>query len=433
MSDKKLKILIIAYGNRDREDDGAGWHILAALAARLHLSPPQDPGAWSESADGSVRLLYLFQLLPEMAEDLKAYHQVYFLDAHNSPQLEEIVFEPVEPSTQRSAFTHHMSPAELLDITHTISGSAPKAYLLSVRGYSFSFSPSLSERTAALCAQASRQLFEKLESELGSTFEPHADPASADGALAAISRGIWQYSTGKPGLTQVSKPIIREHTLELAVNGQTWMSFICSPIELEALITGFLWNENIISNRQDITNLQFNDDFSRVEVSLTRPATKPTHFHRTSTGLTVSGTPAVPAIAAEFRISAEDLIARYQEFAGRQALHDQVGGFHSAALSDGQQIRWLVEDLGRHNCIDKLAGWFLLQGQPFPPRVLLLSGRISSEMVLKSQTMGVQILVSRTTATSLAADLASQVGMTLVGYLRRGQFDVYSHPERIIA
>ena len=159
------KILVIAYGNRDRQDDGAGWHILSQVAAQPSLQAPELPGEWTESADGSLRLLYLYQLLPELAEDLIDYGQIIFVDAHNSPELPNLVFEPVSPAWVHSAFTHHLSIGELLAITQTLYARCPAAWLLSVRGYAFEFSQELSPQTQALARQAAEMLCSYLHQE----------------------------------------------------------------------------------------------------------------------------------------------------------------------------------------------------------------------------------------------------------------------------
>lgn len=159
------KTLVIAYGNRDRQDDGAGWHILTQVAAQLSLQAPELPGEWTESADGSLRLLYLYQLLPELAEDLIDYGQIIFVDAHNSPELPNLVFEPVSPAWVHSAFTHHLSIGELLAITQTLYARCPAAWLLSVRGYAFEFSQELSPQTQALARQAAEMLCSYLHQE----------------------------------------------------------------------------------------------------------------------------------------------------------------------------------------------------------------------------------------------------------------------------
>ena len=160
------KTLVIAYGNRDRQDDGAGWHILSQVAAQLSLQAPELPGEWTESADGSLRLLYLYQLLPELAEDLIDYGQIIFVDAHNSPELPNLVFEPVSPAWVHSAFTHHLSIGELLAITQTLYVRCPAAWLLSVRGFEFEFSQVLSSQTGVLVSQAAELLCSHLHQEV---------------------------------------------------------------------------------------------------------------------------------------------------------------------------------------------------------------------------------------------------------------------------
>ena len=157
-----MKTLILAYGNRDREDDGAGWHILDNFCKHFHLPTPQFPGESLEIPEHSLRLFYLFQLLPEMAEDIAGYEQVLFIDAHNSEQLPDLIFEDLQATSGHSAFTHHLAAGELLAICQTLTGSHPKAKMLSVRGFSFQFKQELSARTAQLVKQASQSLLGEL-------------------------------------------------------------------------------------------------------------------------------------------------------------------------------------------------------------------------------------------------------------------------------
>jgi len=158
----QAKTLIIAYGNRDREDDGAGWHILNQLAHRLGLETPEFPGEQVSTADGKLTLLYLFQLLPEMAEDIGDYEQLIFIDAHNSPSLPDLVFQEVSPDQTHSAFTHHLSASELLAIAQVLGKKLPLSWMLSVRGFSFRFAEALSPETAELVDQAFSRLWTHL-------------------------------------------------------------------------------------------------------------------------------------------------------------------------------------------------------------------------------------------------------------------------------
>lgn len=92
----------------------------------------------------------------------------------------------------------------------------------------------------------------------------------------------------------------------------------------------------------------------------------------------------------------------------------------------------MMEDLGRHNCIDKLAGAWLLGEQDFKPVILMLTGRVSSEMVMKSLALDVKMIITRTTPTALAIEMAEEAGICLIGYMRASQFEVYSHAEYLV-
>lgn len=156
------KTLIIGFGNADRGDDGAAWHALRALAQRLGRPAPEHPedGLFPEGQE--IDLWYELQLTPEMAEDCARYAQIYFIDAHTGNLPEEILLQPVDETPGVSIFTHHMTPAAVMAITRSLYHRAPRATLLSIRGYDFEFSRALSERTARLVEQAVELLWEQL-------------------------------------------------------------------------------------------------------------------------------------------------------------------------------------------------------------------------------------------------------------------------------
>ncbi len=113
-------------------------------------------------------------------------------------------------------------------------------------------------------------------------------------------------------------------------------------------------------------------------------------------------------------------------------LYQQARGVHTAVLATHEQILLQVEDVGRHNCLDKLIGAVLQQSVLTKGRILLSSGRISSEMINKARRMGIPIICSRTSPTSLSVALAEAWNITIVAYLRQNKMRIYTHPERIL-
>ena len=114
-----------------------------------------------------------------------------------------------------------------------------------------------------------------------------------------------------------------------------------------------------------------------------------------------------------------------------QELYRETGGVHTSALSDGERILLAAEDIGRHNTLDKIAGLCLMKSIWPQRRILITTGRISSEMLQKAARLGAAILISRTSPSSLSIEMADRYGITLVGYARRQQFNVYSNPQRL--
>jgi hydrogenase maturation protease len=147
------KLLLMGYGNPDREDDGVAWHILRALAIKLDLPCPSSYEDDFPESPG-IDFAFSLQLTPEMAEDIRAYEYVCFIDAHTGSIPEPVRLIDVESEFQASPFTHHLTPQSLLSMCETIYGAKPEVALFSVLGHRFLFSRQLSEGTAKLVPQA---------------------------------------------------------------------------------------------------------------------------------------------------------------------------------------------------------------------------------------------------------------------------------------
>ncbi len=158
------KTLVIGYGNVDRQDDGAGWHILKSLASHLERELPEDPGSLIEIKTTFVDLMFIYQIFPELAETLSHYERVCFVDAHTSEITQEISWSEISPMYEKSPLTHHMTPKTVLSITNTIYDKVPDTILVSVLGTKFGFERKLSRRTEKLAQIASDKIWEWINS-----------------------------------------------------------------------------------------------------------------------------------------------------------------------------------------------------------------------------------------------------------------------------
>jgi len=156
------KILIIGYGNMDRQDDGVAWHILNNIGENFGVSIINEGYELINNTSAKLSIFYSLQLLPEMAEFINQYDTVYFVDAHTGEYEEEILYSEIHPQALNSPFTHHLTPEMLLSICLTIFNNYPRSYILSVKGHEFGFNHDLSNLTQALAEQASAILINKI-------------------------------------------------------------------------------------------------------------------------------------------------------------------------------------------------------------------------------------------------------------------------------
>lgn len=153
-----IRILVLGYGNPDREDDGVAWHILVQLARYLNQPVPASPEDTFDE-DQPVHLSFFLQLTPDMAETITAYDYVWFVDAHTGRVPEDLHVESVLPEFQNSPFTHHLTPQSCLSMAQVLYQKIPVCELVSVRGFAFGFHRELSPATAGLSVQAADYIY----------------------------------------------------------------------------------------------------------------------------------------------------------------------------------------------------------------------------------------------------------------------------------
>lgn len=244
-----------------------------------------------------------------------------------------------------------------------------------------------------------------------------------------------QYSPERWSITRAE--VIVETPVSLTINGVVWLTFMCTPVDLEALAVGFLYNEGVIDSMDAVALVRLCDAGDNVDVWLNHAAEKPDKWRRTSGctgGYTHLDTDSpIPPVPNGSVLSAESVGSLITRLFESQQLYRESGGVHTSALSDGKELLVVTEDIGRHNTLDKLAGRCLMEGISPARKVILTTGRISSEMLQKAARMSVAILISRTSPSSLSIHLAQRLGVTLIGYARRNRFNIYANPQRIVS
>ena len=232
-------------------------------------------------------------------------------------------------------------------------------------------------------------------------------------------------------VNRVDGGVIDEQLLSIYVNGQSLATMMCSPLQLEALAVGFLYNEGVIEAADEIGLLQTNIPNSVVDVILTRDEVQlPRRMILTTgcgggmTGQELSK--AHPALVSAFLTTPDMIIRLMRELQGAATLYNAVRGVHTAVLGDETGLLISAEDVGRHNAVDKVAGQALLDKIDTRDRILLTSGRISSEMLGKARRMSIPIVASRTAPTSITVELAEAWDICVIGYVRRGGMRVYT-------
>jgi FdhD protein len=235
---------------------------------------------------------------------------------------------------------------------------------------------------------------------------------------------------------QIEGGVIEESLLSIFVNGQELATVMCSPIDQEALAVGFLYTEQVIDSIEEIRLLKANVARIAVDVFLNRTDFSPPRRMILTSGcgggVTLQDLTAThPPLETDFQTTPNILLARMRDLQGEAHLYNAVRGVHTGVLADEEQILASAEDVGRHNTIDKIAGKALIAGISTRDKIILTSGRISSEMLQKARRMRVPIVVSRTAPTSVSVQLAQLWGICIVGYVRRGSMRVYTHPERL--
>lgn len=226
--------------------------------------------------------------------------------------------------------------------------------------------------------------------------------------------------------------VIIEDQYAVWVNGRKILNAMTSPTRLEEFVIGYLVTEGIITRYSEIDSLQIDDHQIRVLLQ------KKAHLQSgTKTVLSGCGGDSsyldpdrLPGIQSDFTISGEQIHKNVKEVLD-SPLHRLTGGIHVVGLAGEEAVMSVAEDIGRHNALDRVIGYAVMNSIDLSHTYTLISGRISSEMARKCLVAGIPVIVSRGATTTLAISLAKGKGLTIIGFVRGRKMNIYTHPERV--
>ena len=241
--------------------------------------------------------------------------------------------------------------------------------------------------------------------------------------------------------SNIEDVVAREFPLTIILNNQELVTMLCSPKDLRYLAIGFLFSEGLLSSKDEIKKIMVDEQrgVARIETEASNVLAHELIFKRFITSGCGRGASFYSAadvqdqakIDSQIQISAQEVLSLVSEFQHRSQVYRATGGVHSAALCDKENILVFNEDIGRHNAIDKIFGECIIKDIPTDERVVITSGRISSEILLKVAKRNIPIIISKSAPTDLGVKLANDLGITLLGFVRGRRTNAYANDWRI--
>jgi FdhD protein len=257
-----------------------------------------------------------------------------------------------------------------------------------------------------------------------------------------VKREILRFGDGY--LIRVEDTIVTEYPVTVKINGEEFVTIVCTPEYIEDMVVGFLASEGIIRKYEDIEELwvEEQEGFVHVKTAKINPYYRDFQNKRYITSccgtsrqgfVFVNDALTVRKIDnLSTTISIKDCFRLMNSLQSSATTFHETGGVHNAALGDINGIILGRMDIGRHNALDKIYGYCLKNGIPIEDKILVFSGRISSEILLKAAKIGCEVVLSKSAPTELALQLADELGITTVGFIRSQSLNVYTHHERIV-
>lgn len=240
----------------------------------------------------------------------------------------------------------------------------------------------------------------------------------------------------------VPTPIAGEHPLTLYVDKREIVTLMTLGAAPEALAIGFLRNQRLVDSIEEIVAVQVDWEAGAVAVTtrnglvdLDRKTEKRTATTGCGQGTVFGDLMAdIESIRLDdaMRFDEATLFALLNAMRLHESIYKQAGAVHGCALARGAEVLTFVEDVGRHNAVDAIAGWMWLEGIDGADKIFYTTGRLTSEMVIKAAQMGVPVLVSRSGLTKMGHEVASRVGITMIGRAVGKHYLLFTGAQRMV-
>lgn len=230
-------------------------------------------------------------------------------------------------------------------------------------------------------------------------------------------------------------PVPKEVSVSIEVNCKKLVSILCTPYKIECLIIGFLFSEGIIASIDDVKEYEFDSKTFSAKV-IVKNSNFDVPSDRTLTSGFGKGTifkTEGERIESNLIVSPEDILSLLNEMNKSTELYQISGGVHASAIADRKSVILIAEDIGRHNTFDKIQGECLKRKIDTKDKIVITTGRISSEMLLKASKMFIPVVVSMKSPTGNAVKLAESLNISLVGHAKKNGLVVYTCFNRIKA
>ncbi len=243
-------------------------------------------------------------------------------------------------------------------------------------------------------------------------------------------------------LSEKTEWVIKEQPVTLYLNGNELVTLLCAGHHLDELAAGFLHAEGFLETLGDLEKLEVNEESGKVEVTVATDVSLANHMWQKRTVTSGCGKGSLfyysldallsRPVASGLTIPAHKILERVDDLNRLSEIYRRTHGVHNTALAGPDEVVLFRDDIGRHNAVDMIVGHCLFHGIALEDKLLITTGRLTSEILIKVAKVGLPVLVSRNTATTLAIELARSLNITLIGYARAGKFVAYAGEHRIL-